>query len=367
MLYWLLYERLGINFFRYPSTRVLIAAAFALLMSIWLGPSFIRWLRRMAIGQEVRDDGPAEHKAKKQGTPTMGGTLILFCSVVPTLLWAQPDNRFVWFVMIVLLGYGLVGFIDDYRKVALRSPKGLDGRYKIIGQLAFGGIALFYLFWATPYGTNLSFPFVKPELYSPDIGWLYIPFGLFVLLATSNAVNLTDGLDGLAIVPTVISGAVFLVLAYAAGATISGFNLAAYLRIPPTPGAEELAVFCASLCGSGLGFLWYNAHPAEVFMGDVGSLALGGALGALAIVTKNELASAIVHGVFVAEAASVILQVSYYKLTKRKYGEGRRILKMAPLHHHFEKSGWPEPKVIVRFWIISTLLAMVGLATLKLR
>lgn len=366
MLYWLFYEYLGVNVLRYPSTRILAAAVVALLSSIWLGPTFIRWLQRMAIGQEVRLDGPEAHLAK-QGTPTMGGTLILFCAVVPTLLFVQLDNRYVWFVMIVFLGYGLVGFIDDYRKVALKNTEGLEGKWKIAGQLFFGAVALGFLFWATPYNTNLSFPFIKPSIFSPDIGWFYLPFGLFMLVATSNALNLTDGLDGLAIVPTVISGGVFLILAYAAGAVISGFNLAAYLRIPPTPGAEELAVLCAALCGSGLGFLWYNAHPAQVFMGDVGSLSLGGALGALAIVTKNEFVSGIIHGVFVAEALSVIVQVGWFKFTKKRFGEGRRIFLMAPLHHHYEKSGWPEPKVIVRFWILSVLLAMAGLATLKLR
>jgi len=360
VLYWLLFGQLEVNFFRYPSTRILLSALFSLLLSIWLGPTFIRWLRRMAIGQEVRDDGPQSHE-KKQGTPTMGGTLILFCATVPTLLWVDLSNRYVWFVLIILLGYGLVGFIDDYRKVALRNTKGLSGRWKLIGQAGFGLVAMGYLLWATPYTTELSVPFVKPTLFAPDIGWAYVPFALLVLLGTSNAVNLTDGLDGLAIVPTVISGGVFLVLAYAAGATLSGFNLAEYLRIPPTPGAEEVAILCASLCGAGLGFLWYNAHPAEVFMGDVGSLALGGALGALAIVTKNELVSAIIHGVFVAEALSVILQVGSYKLRKK------RIFKMAPLHHHFELVGWPEPKVIVRFWIIAALLALAGLASLKLR
>jgi phospho-N-acetylmuramoyl-pentapeptide-transferase len=362
MLYWLLYERLQINVFRYPSTRVLLAAVTSLVLSIWLGPAFIRWLRRMAIGQEVRDDGVKEHKERKQGTPTMGGTLILFCAAIPTLLWVDATNRYVWFVMIILLGYGLVGFIDDYKKVALKNPKGLAGRFKILGQLAFGVIALGYLFWATPYDTKLSFPFVKPSLFSPDIGYAYFPFALFVLVGTSNAVNLTDGLDGLAIVPTVISGAVFLILAYAAGTTLSGFNLAEYLRISPLPGAEELAVLCAALCGSGLGFLWYNAHPAEVFMGDVGALGLGGCLGALAIVTKNEFVSAIIHGVFVAEALSVMLQVGSFK-----FRGGKRIFKMAPLHHHFELIGWPEPKVIVRFWIVSVLMALVGLATLKVR
>ena len=361
MLYWLLFRELGINVFRYPSTRILLAAGLSLLMSIVLGPTFIRWLRAMAIGQEVRDDGPQAHKEQKQGTPTMGGTLILFCAAVPTLLWADLENRYVWFVMIVLLGYGLVGFIDDYRKVALKNTKGLAGRYKLIGQAAFGLIAIGYLMWTTPYTTQVAFPFIKPSLFSPDIGLLYVPFALFILMGTSNAVNLTDGLDGLAIVPTVISAAVFLILAYAAGTTLSGFNLAGYLGIPQSPGTEELAVLCASLCGAGLGFLWYNAHPAEMFMGDVGALALGGALGALAVVTKNEIVSAIIHGVFLTEALSVMLQVGSYKLRKK------RIFKMAPIHHHFELIGWPEPKVIVRFWIIAALLAMAGLATLKLR
>ncbi len=362
MLYWLLFERLGVNFFRYPSARILLSAVMALLLSIWLGPSFIRRLRALAIGQEVRDDGPQGHLAK-QGTPTMGGTLILFCITVPTVLWADLSNVYVWFVLIILLGYGLVGFIDDYRKVALKNTKGLPGRYKIVGQLVIGAVALAFLFTMTPYDTQLYFPFVKPEIFSPDITiWLYCPFALFVLVATSNAVNLTDGLDGLAIVPTVMSGGVFLILAYAAGATFVGFNLAEYLRIPAVTGSADLAVMCAAICGSGLGFLWYNAHPAEVFMGDVGSLALGGALGGLAIVTKNEFVSAIIHGVFVAEAASVILQVGSYKLR-----DGKRIFRMAPLHHHFEELGWHESKVIVRFWIVSVLMAIVGLATLKLR
>ena len=360
MLYWLLYEKLGINLFRYPSTRILAAAAFSLLLSIVLGPMFIRWLRRMAIGQQVREEGPQAHLGKK-GTPTMGGTLILFCAVVPTLLFADVRNHYLWFVLIILVGYGLVGFIDDYKKVALKNPKGLSARAKMVGLIFFGIVGLLVLFLTTDYSTKLALPFVKPELWSPDLGWLYYPFALLVLVATSNAVNLTDGLDGLAIVPTVISATVFLILAYAAGAVISGFNLAEYLRIPRIPGAEELAVLCASIAGAGLGFLWYNAHPAEVFMGDVGALALGGALGAMAVVTKNEIVSAIVHGVFLAEAVSVMLQVGSYKLRKK------RIFKMAPLHHHFELIGWPEPKVIVRFWVVSVLLAMVGLATLKLR
>lgn len=360
MLYWLLYEVLGINLFRYASTRMMAAAVTSMLLSIWLGPYCIAWLRRMSIGQEVRDDGPEAH-AKKQGTPTMGGTLILFCVTVPTLLWVDLSNHYLWFVLIVFLGYGAVGFVDDYRKVTRKNTAGLSGKKKLIGQAAVALVAMTYLLWLTPYDTALSLPFIKPSAFSPDIGWLYIPFALLVMMGTSNAVNLTDGLDGLAIVPTVISGAVFLILAYAAGATISGFNLAEYLRIPVAPQAAELAILCAALCGAGLGFLWFNAHPAEVFMGDVGSLALGGALGALAVVTKNELVSAIIHGVFVAEALSVILQVGSYKLRKK------RIFKMAPLHHHFELAGWPEPKVIVRFWIISVLFAIAGLASLMLR
>jgi phospho-N-acetylmuramoyl-pentapeptide-transferase len=360
MLYWILYEKLGINVIRYPSTRILAAAVTALTLSILLGPMFIRWLRRMAIGQEIREEGPKTHAGKK-GTPTMGGTLILFCAALPTVLFADLRNQYLWFVLIVLVGYGGVGFLDDYLKVALKNPKGLSGKKKLLGQFFFGVVALGLLFYTTGYDTRLSFPFVKPELWSPDLGWAYFPFALIVLVGTSNAVNLTDGLDGLAIVPTVISAGVFLILAYAAGAVLSGFNLAEYLRIPRLPGAEELAVLCAAIGGSGLGFLWYNAHPAEVFMGDVGALALGGALGAMAVVTKNEILSAIIHGVFLAEAISVMLQVASFKLTKK------RIFKMAPLHHHFELIGWPEPKVIVRFWIVSMLLALLGLATLKLR
>jgi phospho-N-acetylmuramoyl-pentapeptide-transferase len=360
MLYWLLYEHLRINIFRYPSTRILAAAAFSLLMSIWLGPVFIRWLRRMSIGQSIRDDGPQAHLGKK-GTPTMGGTLILACITIPTLLFADMSNTYLWVVMIILLGYGAVGFLDDYLKVALKNSKGLPGRYKLLGQLIFGVIALAVLFSTTGYDTTLALPFVKPSIFSPNIQLAYWPFALLVLLGTSNAVNLTDGLDGLAIVPTVISGGVFLILAYAAGATLSGFNLAEYLRIPRIDGAEELAVFCAALCGAGLGFLWFNAHPAEVFMGDVGALALGGALGGLAVVTKNEFLSAIIHGVFLLEIFSVMLQVGSFKL------RGKRVFKMAPLHHHFELIGWPEPKVIVRFWIASVLFALVGLFTLKLR
>lgn len=361
MLYWLLFEQLGVNLFRYPSTRVLLAAGFSLLLSIWTGPMFIRWLRGMAFGQEVRDDGPETHKEKK-GTPTMGGTFIIFSTLVPTLLWADLRNAHLWVVLVVFLGYGLVGFIDDYLKLSKKNTKGWPGRYKLIGETFVGLVALGILFGFTDYDTRLALPLVKPSTFSPDIGMgLYVVLALLVLLGTANALNLTDGLDGLAIVPSVISSSVFLVLAYAAGVTLSGFNLAAYLGIPHLPGATELAVFCAALAGAGLGFLWYNAHPAEVFMGDVGSLAIGGALGALAVVTKNEFVSAIIHGLFLAEAVSVILQVASFKLRKK------RIFKMAPLHHHFELSGWPEPKVIVRFWIIAILLALVGLATLKVR
>ncbi len=361
MLYWLLYEQLGINLFRYPSSRVLLAAVFSLLLSVVSGPAFIRWLRRMAVGQEVRDDGPETHKEKK-GTPTMGGTFIIFATLLPTLLWADLRNAHLWAVLVVFIGYGAVGFIDDYLKVSKKNTKGWPGRYKLIGETLVGLVALAILFGFTDYDTRLALPLVKPSTFSPDIGMgAYVVLALLVLLGTANALNLTDGLDGLAIVPSVISAGVFLVLAYAAGVTLSGFNLAAYLGIPHLPAATELAVFCASLGGAGLGFLWYNAHPAEVFMGDVGSLSIGGALGALAVVTKNEFVSAIIHGVFLAEALSVILQVGSFKLRKK------RIFKMAPLHHHFELSGWPEPKVIVRFWIVAILMAILGLATLKVR
>ncbi len=361
MLYWPLYEQLGVNLFRYPSSRMLLSAGMSLLLSILLGPAFIRWLRVLKFGQEVRTDGPKTHETKK-GTPTMGGTLIISTAMLPTLLWADLRNPYVWFVSIVFVGYGLVGFLDDYLKIALKNTKGLSGRKKLLGQAIIGLIALFVLFHFSEYNTTLALPFVKPTVFSPDIGWAYWPFALFVLIATSNSVNLTDGLDGLAIVPTVISAAVFGALSYAAGAVISGFNVAAYLRIPPIVGAEELSILCAAIIGSGLGFLWYNAHPAEVFMGDVGALGLGGALGAVAIVTKNEFVSVIVHAVFVAESVSVMLQVASFKLRG-----GKRIFKMAPLHHHFELSGWPEPKVIVRFWIVSALMAMIALASLKLR
>ena len=361
MLYWLLYEQLGINLFRYPSSRVLLAAVFSLLLSVWSGPVFIRWLRRMAVGQEVRDDGPETHR-EKQGTPTMGGTFIIFSTLLPCLLWADLRNAHLWAVLVVFIGYGIVGFIDDYLKVSKKNTKGWPGRYKLIGETLVGLVALAILFGFTDYDTRLALPLVKPSTFSPDIGMgAYVVLALLVLLGTANALNLTDGLDGLAIVPSVISAGVFLILAYAAGVTISGFNLASYLGIPHLPAATELAVFCASLAGAGLGFLWYNAHPAEVFMGDVGSLSIGGALGALAVVTKNEFVSAIIHGVFLAEAISVILQVGSFKLRKK------RIFKMAPLHHHFELSGWPEPKVIVRFWIVAILMALIGLATLKVR
>lgn len=361
MLYWLLFEVGRINFFRYPSTRILLAAGMSLLLSIAVGPAFIRRLRVLKFGQQVRDDGPQTHAGKK-GTPTMGGTLIVFSAMLVTLLWADLRNPYLWFVSLVFVGYAVVGFLDDWLKITKKNTKGLPGRYKILGQLVFGGAGLAILFLASPYDTRLAVPFVKPELFSPDIGAAYLPFAMLVLVGTSNAVNLTDGLDGLAIVPVVISAAVFLVLCYAAGGVVGGFDLAAYLRIPNLRGAEELAVFCAAIAGAGLGFLWYNAHPAEVFMGDVGALGLGGALGALAIVTKNELVSAIIHLVFVAEALSVMIQVASYK-----YRGGKRVFKMAPLHHHFELSGWPEPKVIVRFWIVSALMALIGLATLKLR
>jgi len=306
----------------------------------------------------------------------MGGALILFALTVATLLFADLRNRLVWSVLLVTIGFGAIGFADDYLKLSKKDSRGLAGRRKLLWQI-FIVLAVYYglltdwnfrLEPAFPFlsvgsyvDLHLTLPFVPTRHFEPSLGWAFVPFMLFVIVGTSNAVNLTDGLDGLAIGPTIVSSMTFLVLSYVAGTTIAGFSLAAYLRIPQIPGAEELAIYCAALAGAGLAFLWYNAYPASVFMGDVGSLALGGGLGALAVLTKNEVASAILHGVFLAETVSVILQVTSFKTT------GKRIFRMAPIHHHFELKGWAEPKIIVRFWIISIMLALVALASLKLR
>ena len=359
-----------LNVLRYIPFRVIMAILTAMVMSFALGPWFIRRLQEKQIGQVVRDDGPQTH-LKKKGTPTMGGSLILFTMVVPTVLWADPHNSFVWLTLIVTVSYGLIGFLDDYLKIKKKSSGGLAGRYKLIGQFVVAAFVVGYLFlgkgpflpadWLE-HRHHLALPFLsyRSHNYVLPLG-LYVAFGIFLLMATSNAVNLTDGLDGLAIGPVIINAATYLIFAYVTGATFARFELARYLDLPPLHSTGELAVLCGAMIGSGVGFLWYNTYPASVFMGDVGALALGGALGMLALVTKNELLSALLGGIFVTEAVSVIVQVTWFKLFKK------RIFLMAPIHHHFEKQGWAEPKVIVRFWIISIMLALIALSNLKLR
>jgi phospho-N-acetylmuramoyl-pentapeptide-transferase len=363
--------------FRYPSFRIPAAALTALVLMLWLFPRFIEFLRSQQHGvSNVREDTPEQHQVKR-GTPTMGGVFILITLMVSTLLWADLSNIFVWAVLLVTAGFGAIGFIDDYRKVKKKDSKGLPGRKKLLYQVfVLGGLTAFLMaaragYFGTPIelDTTVSLPFVSVKLFNPDIGWLYVPFAFLVVMGTSHAVNLTDGLDGLAIGPTVVSASTFMILAYIAGlvlgvnagGTYVEFNAADYLNLVHIEGMGELAILCAAIAGAGIGFLWFNTFPASVFMGDVGSLALGGALGAIAVLTKNEFLSAIIHGVFLVEVLSVITQVASFKLT------GKRVFRMAPIHHHFELKGWAEPKIIVRFWIASIILALVGLVTLKLR
>ncbi|MEW6219184.1 MAG: phospho-N-acetylmuramoyl-pentapeptide-transferase [Thermodesulfobacteriota bacterium] len=359
MLYHLLYPLhtafTPFNVFRYITFRTLGATVTALVIALWLGPAFIRSMQRYQIGQVVRDDGPQTHLAKT-GVPTMGGILILLALGVATLLWVDLTNRFIWMVLGLTLWYGLIGFLDDYRKIKLKNPKGLAPRWKFLMQVAGASVVAVLLFRHAEFDGVLALPFFKNL--QPDLGIWYIPFAIFVVVGCSNAVNLTDGLDGLATGPTVITAAVYLLFSYLAGHA----TLAAYLQIPAVRGAGELAVFCGALVGASLGFLWFNAYPAQMFMGDVGALALGGALGLVAVVIKQEILLAIVGGIFVVEALSVIFQVGYFKMSG-----GKRIFRMAPLHHHFEVKGWVEPKVIVRFWIVSIVLALLALGTLKLR
>jgi phospho-N-acetylmuramoyl-pentapeptide-transferase len=346
------------NLFRYLTFRAGGAVITALILSFVLGPSLIRWLKKkQGEGQPIREDGPESHLLTKRGTPTMGGVLILFSLTVSTLLWADLSNPYVWTVLLVTGGFGMIGFADDYLKLTKRNTKGLPGKLKLAAQFVISGSAAAVIMTtADPaLATGVSVPFFKDLLI--DLGILFIPFAMIVMTGSSNAVNLTDGLDGLAIVPVMIAAGVFALIAYLAGNTV----FSEYLQILYVPGAGELAIICASLCGASLGFLWFNAPPAMVFMGDTGSLACGGALGAIAVVAKHELVLAIVGGLFVLETVSVIVQVASFKLT------GKRVFRMAPLHHHFEKKGWAEPTIVIRFWIIASVLALAGLATLKLR
>ncbi|MDR0218959.1 MAG: phospho-N-acetylmuramoyl-pentapeptide-transferase [Enterobacteriaceae bacterium] len=342
--------------FSYLTFRAIVGLLTALGISLWMGPTLIAYLQKLQIGQVVRDNGPESHFSKR-GTPTMGGLLILFSITLSILLWARLDNPYVWCVLAVLLGYGVIGFVDDYRKVVRKDTKGLIARWKYFWQSVLAlavAFALYSIGKDTP-ATQLVVPFFKEVM--PQLGLLYILLTYFVIVGTSNAVNLTDGLDGLAIMPTVLVSAGFALVAWAT----SNVNFANYLHIPYLNYSGELVIVCTAIVGAGLGFLWFNTYPAQVFMGDVGSLALGGALGTIAVLLRQEFLLVIMGGVFVMETLSVILQVGSFKL------RGQRIFRMAPIHHHYELKGWPEPRVIVRFWIISLMLVLIGLATLKVR
>ena len=359
MLYHLLYplnEYFSLfNVFRYITFRTIYAALTAFLLCFYLGPYVIRKLRHYQIGQYIREDGPDEHQ-KKAGTPTMGGTLIIFSIVLAALLWTDLTNYYIWVVVLLTVGFGIIGFIDDYLMLIKKRNKGLTVRCKFALQCLMALCAGISLYLHPDFPTYVTIPFFKN--FSPDLGFGYIFFAALVIVGTSNAVNLTDGLDGLASGSITIAGVTYMVFAYAAGHA----SISAYLQITPVSGCGEIAIFSGILAGASLGFLWFNAYPAEVFMGDVGSLSMGAALGVVAVITKQEILLIIIGGLFVVEALSVIFQVGYFKMTK-----GRRIFRMAPLHHHFELKGWPEPKVIIRFWIIAIALALISLSTLKIR
>jgi phospho-N-acetylmuramoyl-pentapeptide-transferase len=382
MLFYLLYDILadleGLGFlrvFRYLSTRILAAAITALIISFILGPWFIERMKNRQFGQQIRDDGPASHK-KKAGTPTMGGSLILMAMVAATLLWCDLRNQFVWLTLVVTVGFGVVGFMDDWLKITKKNSKGLPGKVRLGWEFAIAGAVMAYVFYSNVLAPDIRLALQVPftDFYGDHIqlpAWFYVIFATIVVVGTANAVNLTDGLDGLAIGPSSMCAATFLIFAYLAGVEttilvnvggeVRSQNLAEYLHIAHIDGAGELAIFCAAMFGAGIGFLWYNAYPASVFMGDVGALSLGAAIGMLAVLTKNELALLIVGGLFVFEALSVIIQVGSYKLRRK------RVFRMAPIHHHYELKGWEEPKIIVRFWLVSVLLALLALGTLKLR
>jgi phospho-N-acetylmuramoyl-pentapeptide-transferase len=371
--------------FQYLTFRAVMAALTALLIGLAAGPAVIRRLTALKIGQPIRGYGMESHLVKS-GTPTMGGVLILICITVSTLLWADLSNRFVWIVLAVTLGFGAIGWVDDWRKVVHKDPEGMRSREKYFWQSVIGLLAALYLVFSISESSNLRvlelffnwvrsgfdvnlppkagllLPFIKEVSYPLGVmGFVVLTY--LVIVGSSNAVNLTDGLDGLAIMPVVMVGSALGVFAYVVGSTV----YSKYLFFPHISGAGELLIFCAAMAGAGLAFLWFNTHPAEVFMGDVGALALGGALGTVAVIVRQEIVLAIMGGVFVVEALSVMLQVMYFKYTRKKYGEGRRFFKMAPLHHHFEKQGWKETQVVVRFWIITMLLCLLGLSTLELR
>ncbi len=389
MLLWLaqyFQEELGpLRIFNFITFRAVFATMTSLVIGVLAGPAVIRMLQRLKVGQTVRSNGPQTHLIKS-GTPTMGGVLVLIAIGISTLLWADWSNRFIWPVLVVTLGFGAIGWIDDYRKVVHKDPEGMPSREKYLWQSLIGLAASLYLAFSVsgpsnievwqlfvdwvmsgfrmdlPPKADLIVPFFKTVSYPLGV-WGFIALTYFVIVGTSNAVNLTDGLDGLAIMPTVMVGSALGLFAYLTGSV----NYANYLFIPHIPGAGELIIFCGAMAGAGLAFLWFNAHPAQVFMGDVGALALGGALGTIAVIVRQEIVLFIMGGVFVVETLSVMLQVAYFKYTKMRTGTGRRVLLMAPLHHHFEQKGWKETQVVVRFWIITMMLVLVGLSTLKLR
>ncbi|WP_133470107.1 phospho-N-acetylmuramoyl-pentapeptide-transferase [Paraglaciecola marina] len=342
--------------FSYVTLRAILSTLTALLIAVIIGPKMIKWLQNMQIGQTIRDDGPESHLAKS-GTPTMGGLLILAAIVSSVLLWADLTNRYVWVTLFVVVSYGIIGFVDDYRKVIRKDSRGLIARWKYFWQSAIAIVVAFYLYSSqqNPAETALLVPFFKEVM--PQMGLFFLVTTYFVLVGFSNAVNLTDGLDGLAIMPVILVAGAFAIFAYATG----HINFSAYLNIPHLPLTSELVIVCTAIVGAGLGFLWFNTYPAQVFMGDVGSLSLGATLGVLAVLVRQEIVFIIMGGIFVIETLSVILQVGSFKL------RGKRIFRMAPIHHHFELKGWPEPRVIVRFWIVSLILVLIGLATLKLR
>jgi phospho-N-acetylmuramoyl-pentapeptide-transferase len=344
----------ALNVFRYITFRSIAALLTALVLSIVFGPKFIQALRRLKFGQYIHEDVTAHQQ--KAGTPTMGGLLLGFCIITSVLLWGDLANEYVWMTLFVFLGFGALGFVDDYAKVVKKRNKGLSAKQKLLGQVLVAGVAAAVLLSDPEYSTRLAVPFFKHL--TPELGLWYLPFAMLVMIGASNAVNLTDGLDGLAIGPMIVNAAMFGLFVYVAGHA----QMARYLQVMPVSGVGEVTVFCGALVGAGLGFLWFNAYPAQIFMGDVGSLSLGGALGFLAVLCKQELLLIVVGGLYVAETVSVILQVGYFKMTG-----GKRIFRMAPLHHHFELMGVPESKIIIRFWILSILLALVGLSTLKLR